>query len=74
MVVTIITMYRGHDAETFVQVVEGELTDKQKTKWRKAHNCDEFCDDEFDENNMFFQTAHVRKDQKPTDLLYADGC
>ena len=38
---TIVSMYRGHDAETFCQVVDCEMTDEQKAAWRKAHNCDE---------------------------------
>ena len=52
---TVITMYRGWDAEMFCQVVEGELTDDQKSEWRKKHNCDEHYEgNEDDLNNMFF--------------------
>jgi hypothetical protein len=74
--VTVITMYRGHDAEVLVQVVEGRLTDEQKRAWRDAHGCDlpgeEDSDD--DVNNMFFREfdAPVPNDQA-ADLFNADG-
>ena len=55
MALTVITMYRGKDAETFVQVVEGVLTDEQKEEWSRAHCCDDHYDgDEDDMNNMTF--------------------
>lgn len=53
---TLITMYRGWDAEIFTQVVEGRLTPEQRSKWRKAFNCDEHYDGKpDDENNMSFR-------------------
>ena len=61
MKITAITMYRSYDAEMFIQVVEGELTDEQKEAWRIAHKCDEH-DPEPDDgcpNNMFFRVLDV---------------
>lgn len=76
--VTIITMYQGRDAETFVQAVDGELTDKQKSEWRKEYFCDEFDDmddkeDDFDVNNMFFRVVKVLSNDGLGELLPADG-
>ena len=74
--ITVISMYRGYDAETFVQVVNGTLTDDEKDAWRKSHKCDvHHCDDEDicdDHNNMFFRTL-VPSGPEPTDLLNVDG-
>jgi hypothetical protein len=54
--ITVISMYRGYDAENFVQIVEGKLTKKQKAAWRKGHLCDEFYKGDGDDtNNMFFR-------------------
>ena len=76
--VTIITMYQGRDAETFVQAVDGELTDEQKSEWRKEYFCDEFDDmedkeDDYDVNNMFFRVVEVLPNIGLGGLLPADG-
>jgi len=76
--VTIITMYQGRDAETFVQAVDGELTDEQKSEWRKEYFCDEFDDmedkeDDFDVNNMLFRVVKVLVNDEIGGLLSADG-
>ncbi len=74
MLVTIITMYRGHDAETFVHAVRGTLTDEQRDEWRKAHECDGHYDgDEDDMNNMFFRTMHLGENNEISGLKNADG-
>jgi hypothetical protein len=75
--ITIITMYRGHDAEMFVQAVKGELSDEDKKKWREGHKCDEFhCDDEVlcdDHNNLFFRLLDIKNSPEPTGLKNVDG-
>lgn len=73
--VTVITMYRGHDAEMFTQVVEGELTAAQRDAWRKAHSCDDhFEGDEDDYNNMFFRILMLRPEILGTcDLMNVDA-
>lgn len=73
--VTIITMYQGCDAETFVAAVDGELTDEQKTEWRREYLCDEFDDSISDDdvNNMFFRLVKVLANDEIGDLLIADG-
>lgn len=74
MKVTVITMYRGYDAQMFCYVVEGELTPEQKIEWRKRHECDEFCDsDDEDQNNMFFRVTKIGGSGEPTRLLNVDG-
>ncbi len=77
VIATVITMYRGHDAEMFTQVVGGKLTEEQRRAWRDAHGCDQEDADEDDYdniNNMFFReiTALVPND-KLADLLNVDG-
>lgn len=75
--VTIITMYQGRDAETFVAAVDGELTEDQQTAWRKEYFCDEFFDNEENDpddiNNMFFRVVKVLVNDEIGDLLTADG-
>jgi len=71
--VTVITMYRGCDAELFTQVVSGSLNQEERTKWRKMHKCDEYCHDVDDVNNMFFREIEINSDHEPTDLLNVDG-
>jgi len=67
--VTVVTMYRGHDAETFVGVVEGKLTDEQKDAWRKTHKCDQYGPKEpDDENNMGFRVVHTLHRSQTGDL------
>ena len=78
LTVTIITMYQGKDAETFVHAVEGELTAEQQTAWRNEYFCDEFFDEEEsdpdDMNNMFFRTVKVLpNNDEIANLLVADG-
>ena len=77
MKVTIITMYRARDAEMFTQVVEGELTDEQKDKWRNTHECDEHDPDPVDgdcPNNMFFRVLEVLPNSKVANhMLNVDG-
>lgn len=76
MLVTIITMYRGRDAEIMTNVVEGRLTKKDRQAWRKAHLCDEFYpanEDEEDINNMFFRELETGTDHKPAALWNVDG-
>ena len=53
--ITVMTMFRGEDAEIFVQVVEGRLTPEQRAAWRAAHQCDVEEDGDGDSNNMFFR-------------------
>lgn len=75
VIATVITMYRGHDAEMFTQVVAGKLTEQQRRAWRDAHGCDlDGDEDEDDTNNLFFReiTALVPND-KLADLLNVDG-
>ena len=60
MKVTIISMYQGSTGSTFVQAVEGELSEEQKGKWRKVHICDEFYPEHYpkdDKNEMYFHTV-----------------
>ena len=79
--ITVISMYRGHDAEQFVQIVEGELNEEQRAAWRKAHFCDEFYKGEDfswgdgeDMNNMFFRTFTKPVPNNQIDgLLNVDG-
>lgn len=78
MLITIITMYRGHDAEMFVHAVKGTLTAEQRDAWRKAHYCDDhfegrFEGDEDDMNNMFFRTLTLDEVGEPCTILTADG-
>lgn len=77
MVVTVVTMYRGQDAETFVQVVEGELDEDQRDAWRKAHFCDQHChvsEDHDNYNNMFFRVMRVRAPEAGTaTMVNVDG-
>lgn len=75
MKVTVITMYRSHDAELFTQVVEGELTAEQMDAWRQAHSCDEYDPLERDEDpsNMFFRVLDVLPNEGTADLLNVDG-
>ena len=75
-VVTIITMYRGHDAESFVQAVKGKMTDEQKDTWRKAHACDDYHpggQDDEDLSNMFFREVELLESGTTSDLLNIDG-
>jgi len=73
MKVTIITMYRGHDAEIFVQAVEGELTAAQKDQWQKAHSCDShFVGDEDDKNSMFFRVLTPLNGSETHSLMNVD--
>lgn len=74
--VTVITMFRGSDAEIFVQVVYGELTDDQKDEWRKAHSCDDYYkpedpEDWDDVRNMFFRVLEIRENDYNYELLNA---
>ena len=76
--ITVITMYRGSDAEMFVQAVEGELTLSSRDAWRQAFRCDEYhCSEEYgcdDCNNMFFRTLDPETCHNPrSGLLLADG-
>jgi len=53
-------MYRGYDAEMFVALVDGKLTEEQKQAWRNTYDCDVSDDDDDDDddddaNNMFFR-------------------
>ena len=76
LTVTVITMYRGHDAEMFTQVVEGEMTAEQMDEWRKAHFCDQHgdVDEDDDYNNMFFRIIPLHSQAtEVTDLLNVDG-
>ena len=72
---TLITMYRGWDAEIFTQVVEGRLTPEQRSKWRKAFNCDEHYDGKpDDENNMWFREFEdILPNHTMEDMLNASG-
>lgn len=73
MKVTVITMYRGYDAEMFTQVVEGTLTEEQRGEWRKVHGCDEhFRGDEDETNNMFFRELEVAPNEGTTELVNVD--
>lgn len=77
--VTVITMWRGHDAETFVRAVDGKVSHSQRCEWRKAHNCDQYYDGpEDDLNNMCFREMEVLPNEdvyEPwnNDLLNIDG-
>lgn len=73
--VTVITMYRGDDAEMFTQVVDGSLTSEERQKWRDAHNCDQPGDDEMeDRSNMFFREFDKPLSAgKTSDLHDVDG-
>jgi hypothetical protein len=80
MKITVITMYRGYDAELFVHVVEGPLTEELKESWRKSHKCDQFhcdsdpiIDDCDDHNNLFFRELEVCKSSAPCSLKNVDG-
>jgi hypothetical protein len=57
--ITVITMYRGSDAEMFTQVVQGRLTPEMRKEWRQRHQCDLPLDhpdaDDTDASNMFFR-------------------
>jgi len=71
-VVTVITMFRGYDAEIFTQVVAGELTEKQRDAWRKAHFCDQHCnvsEEEDGYNSMFFRAIRVQTPEAGTTHL-----
>jgi hypothetical protein len=73
-IVTVITMYRGVDAEFFVQVVNGSLSAAQRDEWRKAHLCDDhYPEDEDDQNSMFFRELLVKDKGKLHDLDNVDG-
>jgi hypothetical protein len=73
-VFTVITMYRGHDAEMFCHVVQGELTEAQRAEWRKTHDCDgEVADDDDHLNNMFFRTVKPLLPGEMADLFNVDG-
>lgn len=72
-IVTVITMYRAYDAESFVTVVVGELTDDQKSEWRKAHLCDDFATDEDEPDNMFFRTITLNETPTASTLFNIDG-
>lgn len=52
---TVISMYRADDAEFFVQVVDGRLTEEERATWRKKHNADQGDPDAEEQNNMFFR-------------------
>lgn len=76
-IVTIITMYRGWDAEMFVQAVRGKLSTTDKEKWRKSHKCgtyhcanEDVCDDH---NDMFFLELIPKQLPEPTGLNNIDG-
>ncbi len=72
--ITIITMYRGRDAETFVHAVIGRMTAKEKRAWRKEHECDSFYKgDEDDRNSMFFCETTVTQAGRPCVMHNADG-
>ena len=76
--ITVITMYRGYDAEMFVRVIQGNLTEDEVDEWRKSHKCDEYhCDNDDtcdDHNNMFFRKLRVRSPATGTcDLVNVDG-
>lgn len=78
LVVTVITMYRAHDAEMFTQVIEGELTAEQRDEWRKVHFCDQHSGKDEDDwdgiNNMFFRVIRVRAPETGTaTMVNVDG-
>ena len=81
MIITVITMYRADTAETYVTVVNGRLTDKDKASWREAHQCDESaaCDEDEEPeeiDNMFFRefnSSEFGKPEAPTSLKNIDG-
>ncbi len=77
MIVTVITMYRAHDAEMFTQVVEGSLTDAQRQEWRDAHDCDgEAAEDAFSDelpNNLFFRELVVMPNTGVAMIKNVDG-
>lgn len=72
---TLITMYRGFDAEIFTQVVEGRLTPEQRSNWRKAFQCDEhYNGPEDDENAMWFREFEtILPNHAIADMLNASG-
>ena len=73
MLITVITMYRGHDAEMFTQAVVGRIDENERSKWRKAHGCDEHFPNDEDMNNMFFRELEILPNGKtPTNLLNVD--
>lgn len=77
MTVTIITMYRGWDAETFVQVVDGPLDTIMRDEWKKSHSCGRFhCDDKYncdEHNDMWFREMKIKDCTKVHKLMNVDG-
>lgn len=70
MIVTVITMYRGRDAESFVWVVRGPLTSEQHDTWRKRFKCDSYYKgNPCDVNNMFFRQMDMGHSQKPPQAM-----
>jgi hypothetical protein len=54
--ITVVTLYDGGLAESYVHVVNGQLTPEQRDEWRKVHRCDDHYDgSEDDPREMYFR-------------------
>ena len=73
-IVTVISMYRAHDAEMFVTVVEGSLSDEDKDGWRKSHSCDDHATTKDDDkvSNMGFREIDLNSADRTLWNAYSD--
>lgn len=60
MTITIVTLYRGHSAETYVAAVKGELTPEQKRGFIDRFQVNEAKDDD-DEDTMGFAVVELHE-------------
>jgi len=72
MQVTVITIYRGQTAESYVGVVPGTLTEEQKTKLHDDFSVRDGDTDE-DPDNIFFRTLEMTPAEDLKEVLNIDG-